>query len=105
MLPHFLWADFDEVIGDLQEVRAADRARLVRARTSSSVSPSSATTEASGVTLELRQALEPWHVLGEETAAGGTARYVDNSLDRVQVMVRDGPTAASPSRATAAACR
>ena len=46
--------------------------------------------ETSGVAIELRQALEPWHVLGEETAAGGTARYVDNSLDRVQVMVRDG---------------
>ncbi len=46
--------------------------------------------ETSGVAIELRQALEPWHVLGEEGTAGGTARYVDNSLDRVQVMVRDG---------------
>ncbi len=46
--------------------------------------------ETSGVAVELRQALEPWHVLGEEGTAGGTARYVDNSLDRVQVLVRDG---------------
>ena len=44
--------------------------------------------------IELRSAIEPWHVLGEEATAGGTARYVDSSVERVQVLV-DG---ADPSR-------
>jgi uncharacterized protein (DUF2126 family) len=43
--------------------------------------------EVAGIELELRTAIEPWHVLGEEPSAGGTSRYVDSSLERVQVRV------------------
>lgn len=48
-------------------------------------------TVSGGIRIELRQALEPWHVLGEEQNQSGTARYVDSSVERIQILV-DGLT-------------
>jgi uncharacterized protein (DUF2126 family) len=88
MLPHYLWSDFTEVIGDLKAAGLPVELDWFAPHFEFRF-PLIGELEAAGVAVELRQALEPWHVLGEENAAGGTARYVDNSLDRLQVKVRD----------------
>jgi uncharacterized protein (DUF2126 family) len=42
-----------------------------------------------GIQIDIRMAIEPWHVLGEEMTGRGTARYVDSSVERIQVKVND----------------
>jgi uncharacterized protein (DUF2126 family)/transglutaminase-like putative cysteine protease len=84
MLPHFVLADFDDVIDDMNRAGFAfDRAWFephVEFRF-----PRLGEITHQGITLSLRQALEPWHVLGEEGAAGGTVRFVDSSLERIEI--------------------
>jgi uncharacterized protein (DUF2126 family)/transglutaminase-like putative cysteine protease len=86
MLPHFVISDLVDVIGDLR--RAGYRFELdwfaphIEFRY-----PRIGRVSYAGVDLELRQATEPWYVLGEETSVGGTARYVDSSVERLQVKV------------------
>jgi uncharacterized protein (DUF2126 family)/transglutaminase-like putative cysteine protease len=86
MLPHFIRQDFDDVLYELGQAGFAfDEAWFAphfefRFPTYGSVARR-------GVNMELRLALEPWHVLGEESAGGATVRYVDSSVERLQVKV------------------
>ena len=86
MLPHFLKDDFDDVIRELRnsgfEMRPDWFVTHFEFRC-----PVLGHVEYEGIHLELRQAIEPWYVLGEEPGGGGTARYVDSSVERLQVKV------------------
>jgi uncharacterized protein (DUF2126 family)/transglutaminase-like putative cysteine protease len=86
MLPHFVAQDFTDV---LEEMRALGYP-LDRAWFDPHFEfrfPRIGEVTLRGSTLELRHALEPWHVLGEEATTGGSARYVDSSVERVQARV------------------
>ena len=86
LLPHFVTAGLRDVVADLGRHGYAFAAEwfdpFVEFRF-----PRFGTVTYDGITLELRQAIEPWHVLGEEIGTTGTARYVDSSVERLQVKV------------------
>jgi uncharacterized protein (DUF2126 family)/transglutaminase-like putative cysteine protease len=86
MLPHFIWDDLQDVLAGLcGQGYALDPAWF--APHFEFRFPKIGQIAQRGIQLELRSALEPWHVLGEEPAGGTTVRFVDSSVERMQVKV------------------
>jgi uncharacterized protein (DUF2126 family) len=86
LLPSFVWMDFEDVIDEMRraghDFEAAWFAPHFEFRF-----PKIGEVDARGVHFALRHALEPWHVMGEEGGAGATVRYVDSSLERLELRV------------------
>ena len=84
LLPYFLWADFEDVLDQLARRGAALPADGYRPFAELRC-PLAGTIEVGAARIEVRNAIEPWHVLGEEATQQGTARYVDSSVERIEL--------------------
>ncbi len=86
MLPHYVWQDIRDVICDLQSsgypLKLEWFAPFQEFRF-----PHIGSITQDDIELEIRTAIEPWHVLGEEVTAQGTSRFVDSAIERLQVRV------------------
>jgi uncharacterized protein (DUF2126 family)/transglutaminase-like putative cysteine protease len=87
MLPHFCETDFADVVNDLREAGYPFQAEWFAPHFEFRF-PRIGDLEQRDLQIELRTALEPWHVLGEEPGGGGTVRYVDSSVERLQIKAR-----------------
>ncbi len=85
-LPHFLWLDLEQIIGEINEAGFGFRLEWLLPFFEFRF-PRVGRFMERGIEVELRSAIEPWHVLGEEAATGGMARYVDSSVERLQAKV------------------
>ncbi|HEY5716473.1 MAG TPA: transglutaminase family protein [Psychromonas sp.] len=86
MLPHYVWDDLRDVVKDLQEHAIPFQLSWL-APFEEFRFPHYGSVNIDNIRMELRWAIEPWHVLGEEIGSMGTARYVDSSVERLQIKI------------------
>jgi uncharacterized protein (DUF2126 family)/transglutaminase-like putative cysteine protease len=86
LLPTFIKMDFDDVMAEMRTAGYAFDDSWFAPHYEFRF-PIVGSIQSSSIEITLRNALEPWHVMGEEGAPGGTARYVDSSLERIEVRV------------------
>jgi uncharacterized protein (DUF2126 family) len=86
LLPSFVQLDFDDVIAELNEAGYAFDAAWFAPHFAFRF-PLFGGVAVNSIEMSIRGALEPWHVMGEEGSSAGTVRYVDSSLERVEVKV------------------
>ena len=86
LLPTFVWQDFEHVMTEMNEAGHGFQAAWFAPHFEFRF-PKVGELTAEGVHLQLRSALEPWHVMGEEGSSAGTVRYVDSSVERIEIKV------------------
>ena len=86
MLPHYIWSDIKEVVSDLQSHGYPFKLEWLLPFEEFRF-PHYGRVQIDDIEIELRWGIEPWHVLGEEVGTQGTTRYVDSSVERLQVRV------------------
>jgi uncharacterized protein (DUF2126 family) len=86
LLPSFVKMDFEDVMQEMRNAGFAFDSAWFGPHFEFRF-PLVGAVQSRGIELTLRNALEPWHVMGEEGASGGTVRYVDSSLERIEVHV------------------
>ena len=86
MLPHFIWRDFCDVIASCESDGVQMESDWFAPHFEFRFPVVGGFTH-NTVKMELRTAIEPWNVLGEETTGTGTSRYVDSSVERMEVKV------------------
>lgn len=86
MLPHYVWSDIKDVVEDLQHAGYPFQLEWLAPFLEFRF-PHCGALHIQDIKMELQVAIEPWNVLGEEVTAQGTARFVDSSVERLQVKV------------------
>ncbi|MGC1507316.1 transglutaminase family protein [Ketobacter sp.] len=84
MLPHYVWEDLRDVCDFMQLQGYPFQLEWLEPFLEFRF-PHYGRVSVRDIHLELQTAIEPWHVMGEEVSRGGTSRYVDSSVERMQV--------------------